>query len=444
MSDPANPIDTAEPTLSTIKRFLCRHIHTSGHRCGSPALRGESFCYFHHTTRRPAPRHRGVHPAQSIFELPPIDDRAGIQFALAQVLARIATDQLDHKRSGRLLHGLFIASRNLPRDPRPAARPASRTASRDSSRDSSRSYVCRSPSSRDSSFPDDSNLNDPDDLVEDIILDSDLGPIAPIAEIPTPEAAAAAAHAAAQARDAKAAAAHAADRAAVAEAIQSAVARFQQENGFSDLPEDPTHPLYPNPSLLSSRSAPLLSSRSAAEGSASPLTNSPQPTQPEAVIPTGAADGSIVRRAVEGPPHSSLLIAQSPQPIAGPQPPATLTPDPLPATLPTLQAVADAAGAAAPQPALGLPKGLDVELWVRRAHLQSTPAIQSVLDRSHRCGSVLCPCSPISRTHARLQSAQPPDRYFPRAERSAVPIPHTAPPPHSPRAAEYIPSPGCR
>ena len=338
MSDPANPIDTAEPTLSTIKRFLCRHIHTSGHRCGSPALRGESFCYFHHTTRRPAPRHRGVHPAQSIFELPPIDDRAGIQFALAQVLARIATDQLDHKRSGRLLHGLFIASRNLPRDPRPAARPASRTASRDSSRDSSRSYVCRSPSSRDSSFPDDSNLNDPDDLVEDIILDSDLGPIAPIAEIPTPEAAAAAAHAAAQARDAKAKAAHAADRAAVAEAIQSAVARFQQENGFSDLPEDPTHPLYPNPSLLSSRSAPLLSSRSAAEGSASPLTNSPQPTQPEAVIPTGAADGSIVRRAVEGPPHSSLLIAQSPQPIAGPQPPATLTPDPLPATLPTLQA----------------------------------------------------------------------------------------------------------
>jgi hypothetical protein len=33
-------IATAEPTETTIKRFLCRHIHTSGHRCGSPALRG--------------------------------------------------------------------------------------------------------------------------------------------------------------------------------------------------------------------------------------------------------------------------------------------------------------------------------------------------------------------------------------------------------------------
>jgi hypothetical protein len=43
----------AEPTDTTIKRFLCRHIHTSGRRCGSPALRGEPFCYHHHTTRRP-------------------------------------------------------------------------------------------------------------------------------------------------------------------------------------------------------------------------------------------------------------------------------------------------------------------------------------------------------------------------------------------------------
>ena len=60
MTDPAEPTATAEPTETTIKRFLCRHIHTSGSRCGSPALRGESFCYYHHTTRRPAPRHRDV------------------------------------------------------------------------------------------------------------------------------------------------------------------------------------------------------------------------------------------------------------------------------------------------------------------------------------------------------------------------------------------------
>ncbi len=35
------------------KRYQCRHIFTDGHRCGSPCLRHEDFCYYHHTTRRP-------------------------------------------------------------------------------------------------------------------------------------------------------------------------------------------------------------------------------------------------------------------------------------------------------------------------------------------------------------------------------------------------------
>ena len=181
MTDPAEPIATAEPTEITIKRFLCRHIHTSGSRCGSPALRGESFCYYHHTTRRPAPRHRGVHPEHAIFELPAIDDRAGVQFALAQVLARVATDQLDHKRSGRLLHGLFIASRNLLHGPRSAS--ISRTASRGSRH--SRLDSAGSASA--------GNSNHPDDIVEELVRDSDLGPIAPIAELPPPQDPAAAA-----------------------------------------------------------------------------------------------------------------------------------------------------------------------------------------------------------------------------------------------------------
>jgi len=268
--------DTTEPTVSTIKRFQCRHIHTTGRRCGSPALRGVPFCYHHHTTRRPAPRHRGVHPAQSIFEMPAIDDRAGIQFALAQILNRLTTGQLDPKRANPILYTLKLAIWNL-HETRPAARTAARTAA--------------SNDSRDSRSPDDSNVNDPDDLVEDLILDPDLGPIAPIAEIPTPEAAAAAAHAAAQARAAKAAAAHAANRAAAAEAIHSAFALFQQENGFPSEPPDPT---------------------------------------------------------------------------------------PIPATLPSLQACIASSYTTAPKPALGQSKDLDVETWVRRAHLQSTPAIQSV------------------------------------------------------------------
>ena len=40
---------TAEPTETTIKRFLCRHIHTSGRRCRSASLRGEQFCCYRNT-----------------------------------------------------------------------------------------------------------------------------------------------------------------------------------------------------------------------------------------------------------------------------------------------------------------------------------------------------------------------------------------------------------
>ena len=33
------------PTQSNVK--VCTHIMVTGVRCGSPALRGEQFCYFH-------------------------------------------------------------------------------------------------------------------------------------------------------------------------------------------------------------------------------------------------------------------------------------------------------------------------------------------------------------------------------------------------------------
>jgi hypothetical protein len=36
----------------------CHHIFPDGHRCGSPHLRRETLCYFHHPTRRHAPPRR--------------------------------------------------------------------------------------------------------------------------------------------------------------------------------------------------------------------------------------------------------------------------------------------------------------------------------------------------------------------------------------------------
>jgi hypothetical protein len=101
------------------RRFLCRHIFDDGHRCGSPSLRGESFCYYHIRTRRQGP---GAGRAGT-FVLPHAADRASIQLAIADVLCRLAAGDIDIKRGTALLYGLQVASANLGRQPQTQAQP---------------------------------------------------------------------------------------------------------------------------------------------------------------------------------------------------------------------------------------------------------------------------------------------------------------------------------
>jgi hypothetical protein len=107
-----------KPTTTDPKRrYLCRHIFTEGHCCGSPALRGQDLCYYHHASRR-EPRLAGHNGS---FIMPPIDDRPAIQIALYDVLSRLAQFDLDLKRAGMFLYGLQIASSNLGKGERFAA-----------------------------------------------------------------------------------------------------------------------------------------------------------------------------------------------------------------------------------------------------------------------------------------------------------------------------------
>jgi hypothetical protein len=108
---------TIEPQTETPKRFQCRHIFTDGHRCGSPCLRGEDLCYYHHTTRKPAPHPRTGKARRAAFEIPLPEDRSAIQHSIGQVLQRIAANDIDPRRAGLLLYGLQIASLNLPKPP---------------------------------------------------------------------------------------------------------------------------------------------------------------------------------------------------------------------------------------------------------------------------------------------------------------------------------------
>ncbi len=145
--------DYLEPPEPT--QYQCRHIKPDGRRCGSPSLRGEHFCYYHHTGRRAGPRQPQVNTAMarksSTFQLPsPADlsEHSGVALALGLILHKIAHNEIDPRRAGLLLYGLQIASTHSKRD--------------------------RTPQLNGSPFYDEG---------EEITFDPELGPLAPEAEL---------------------------------------------------------------------------------------------------------------------------------------------------------------------------------------------------------------------------------------------------------------------
>jgi hypothetical protein len=140
---PATP--AATETTDPKRRYLCRHVFTEGHRCGSPALRGQSLCYNHGRSCREAP----ISGRTGTFPMPRIDDRASIQLALFEVLSRLSAGDIEYKRGSILLYGLQIASSNLPRRTKADA--------------------------------------EQQPQVEEVTADYHLGDLAPITEIPTPD-----------------------------------------------------------------------------------------------------------------------------------------------------------------------------------------------------------------------------------------------------------------
>ena len=89
----------------------CTHIKITGHRCGSPALRGERFCYFHQHV------HRGVR-RRSTSRMHPIalfESEEALQVSLMEVVNALLYDGLDLKRATLILRALHIAVKNARR-----------------------------------------------------------------------------------------------------------------------------------------------------------------------------------------------------------------------------------------------------------------------------------------------------------------------------------------
>ncbi len=83
----------------------CQYIKVDGCRCGSPALRGQRFCYFHYEVNRPT----------VCLDIPPLEDANAIQQALTDIARAVADDRLDLKRAAILGFLLQVAAANLKR-----------------------------------------------------------------------------------------------------------------------------------------------------------------------------------------------------------------------------------------------------------------------------------------------------------------------------------------
>jgi hypothetical protein len=86
----------------------CTHIQVTGHRCGSPALKQEYFCYFH--TRMI----KGVQTRvdSQIHPIALIENAEAIQAAIMHMIDAVLKGAIDNKRASLVLQALYIAVRN--------------------------------------------------------------------------------------------------------------------------------------------------------------------------------------------------------------------------------------------------------------------------------------------------------------------------------------------
>ena len=107
----------------------CHHYQApTGQRCGSPAIKGEYYCYFHHIKHaNRANRRVLIDPEVTALELPVIEDRATIFVAITAIVHRLAANTLDTKRAGQMLFGLQNALLALPPEPAETPEPAAQS-----------------------------------------------------------------------------------------------------------------------------------------------------------------------------------------------------------------------------------------------------------------------------------------------------------------------------
>lgn len=99
--------------MATTTGPLCQHQMDNATRCRCPAMRGKRYCYSHRRQHKQGARKNAERGRQRWFESVPLDNATSVQRALGQVMQRLLSGQVDHKKAGQILYKLQTASVNL-------------------------------------------------------------------------------------------------------------------------------------------------------------------------------------------------------------------------------------------------------------------------------------------------------------------------------------------
>ena len=112
LSDARAQARTKAKRLANLKRAhqspRCAHIHANNFPCGSPAMKDETFCYFHSEARKI----RETAAAQAV-QMPVLDDHHGLQLAVMRVCSLLANKQIEEKAARAIFDGLRLAHTTL-------------------------------------------------------------------------------------------------------------------------------------------------------------------------------------------------------------------------------------------------------------------------------------------------------------------------------------------
>lgn len=93
---------------------ICEHIKDDGARCGSPALRGQTLCYYHDRDYR---RHR-IPPHAGCHLVPRLNTDRQIRAATRNAIRACSNGQLDKGDLKAFLYGFQVARSLLPKPQR--------------------------------------------------------------------------------------------------------------------------------------------------------------------------------------------------------------------------------------------------------------------------------------------------------------------------------------